>query len=264
MKVMAWQAEQEGTLYALIDGGLGRELVPGFYQLGGLDAFPLFAGTTFGEQAQQGPWLLPSPPQAFIDAYPQLAGFYLLSSAPGETVRHHWQSLIEAVREGEAVWFRYSDKRIFQPMLKAMSQDELDALLGPCHGLMLDGETWQRSERASFTPQPGPWFPIRPHHLATLYDENRHAYILRRRLWQTMTAMMERHSNPAASILPILQQANRDALDEEIRDGVVAGALTLQAGLPLTRIQTPLMLSDAELAQVSNWLHKHDALTGVH
>jgi hypothetical protein len=263
MKVTEWQREQGNTLYALIDGGQDNALVPSFYQLGGLDAYPLFAGTPFADQALQGPWLLPSPSQAFIDAYPQLAGFYLLSSAPGETVRHHWQSLIEAVREGEVVWFRYSDKRIFQPMLTAMTQDELDALLGPCDGLMLDGKTWQRSDRASFTPRPAPWFHIRPHHLAALYDENRHAYILRRRLWQTMTAMMERHSNPAASILPILQQANRDGLSDDIRDGVVAGALTLQAGLPLPRIQAPLMLSETELAQVSNWLHKHDALTGV-
>ncbi|MGL6368240.1 hypothetical protein ACSZNB_00325 [Aeromonas hydrophila] len=52
-------------------------------------------------------------------------------------------------------------------------------------------------------------------------------------------------------------------MQEDVRDGVVAGVLTLQANLPLEEIRGPLMLTDDELVQVANWLNKHHELTGV-
>lgn len=266
MTLSEWfESELSGKRYVVMDGALVPSAVADFYLSDGENAFPLFAGTPFADQLESGPWLLPEPSVEFIATHPSPAGFGLICDQPIEIVQRHWQSLIEAVREGEVVWFRFSDPCILQPMLNAMTPDELDTVLGPCTGLWIDGEAFMRTPDAKFQPASQiPWLHIRPHHLAALYDENRHAYILRRRLWQTMTAMMERHSNPAASILPVLQQANRDELSDDIRDGVVAGALTLQAGLPLARIQAPLMLNDTELAQIGSWLHKHNALTGVH
>ena len=77
-----------------------------------------------------------------------------------------------------------------------------------------------------------------------------------------MTAMME-HPDPAGTILTTLKQANQDGLQEDVRDGVVAGALALQANLVLEELRGPLMLTDDELVQVANWLNKHHELTGV-
>lgn len=265
MTLSDWLAgEQAGEIYAVIDGSLAASAVADFYTYDGENANPLFAGTSFDEQSALGPWLLPAPPTEFMTANPALSGFYLISDQPVELIRRHWQSLIEAIREGEAVWFRFSDPRIFLPMLSAMTLDERDSVLGPCSGLWIHGETFARTPNARFQPAlQTPWFHIRPYHLAELYDENRHAYILRRRLWQTMTAMMEHHPDPAGTILPTLKQANQDGLQEDVRDGVVAGALALQANLALEEIRGPLMLTDDELVQVANWLNKHHELTGV-
>lgn len=263
MRFHEWRSQLHGQLFAVIDAALDQTLVARFYETGGEDAYPLFAGTAFADQAEQGPWLLPFPSSDFIDSDPQLCGFYVVSNASSETVRKHWQSLIEVAREGEVMWFRYADNRIFSKMLGAMSQRDLDDILGPCAGLWVNESGWRRSDGADFIPRYAPWFRIQPHHLAPLYDENRHAYILRRRLWQTMTAMMERHPDPEGTILPVLKQANQDGLQEDVRDGVVAGALALQAKTPLEEIRAPLMLADDELAQVVNWLNKRNELTGV-
>ncbi|MNH21733.1 hypothetical protein D3C79_815560 [compost metagenome] len=78
-----------------------------------------------------------------------------------------------------------------------------------------------------------------------------------------MTAMMELHPDPKDAILPVLNAANRACLQDDVLDGVVAGALALQVGLPLDGIRAPLMLTDDEMSQVANWLHKYQAKTGV-
>ncbi|MEE3649180.1 MULTISPECIES: DUF4123 domain-containing protein [unclassified Brenneria] len=264
MSLNAWRMQHSGTLFAIVDGAVDRSVAGRFYTLSEGEAYPLFAGTPFADQAALGPWLLSNPSPAFVADYPTLSGFYLMSEQSIEIVRRHWQSLIQVINEGIAVWFRFSDPRIFLPIFSAMTPKERDTVLGPCAGLWINGSGFARSPDTRFRPSlQTPWFPIHSHHLAALYDESRHAYILRRRLWQTMTTMMERHPDPAGAILPVLRQANTERLQEDVLDGVVAGALTLQAGFPLESIRAPLMLNEAEWAQVSHWLAQHDKLTGV-
>ena len=265
MMLSEWiESQLSGKRYIVMDGGLAPAAVADFYSSDGENAIPLFAGTTFEDQLESGPWLLPDPPAAFVAAHPSPAGFGLICDQPIEIVQRHWQSLIEAVREGEAVWFRFSDPHILLPMLSAMTPDELDSVLGPCSGLWVDEKAFVRTPEAKFQPAlQTPWFHIRAHHLAALYDENRHAYILRRRFWQTMTAMMELHPDPKDAILPVLKAANQACLQDDVLDGVVAGALTLQVGLPLDSIRAPLMLTDDEMSQVANWLRKYQVKTGV-
>ncbi|MEI7074609.1 DUF4123 domain-containing protein, partial [Pectobacterium versatile] len=60
-----------------------------------------------------------------------------------------------------------------------------------------------------------------------------------------------------------LRQANAEGIQGDVLDGVVAGALTLQVGLPLESIRAPLMLTEAEFAQVNHWMVQHNALIGV-
>lgn len=265
MMLSEWlESSLSGKRYVVMDGAQAPTSVADFYSSDGENAIPLFAGTTFEEQLESGPWLLPDPPAAFVAVHPSPAGFGLICDQPIEIVQRHWQSLIEAVREGEAVWFRFSDPRVLLPMLNSMTPDELDSVLGPCSGLWIDGKVFARTPDAKFQPaSQNPWFHIRAHHLAALYDENRHAYILRRRFWQTMTGMMELHPDPKDAILPVLKAANLACLQDDVLDGVVAGALTLQVGLPLDSIRAPLMLTDDEMSQVANWLHKYQAKTGV-
>jgi hypothetical protein len=265
MTLSDWLAgEQAGETYAVIDGAQAESAVADFYTYDGENANPLFAGTAFDEQSALGPWLLPAPSTEFMMVNPTLSGFYLISDQSVELIRRHWQSLIEAIREGEAVWFRFSDPRIFLPMLSAMTPDERDSVLGPCSGLWIHGKAFARTPHARFQPAlQTPWFHIRPHHLAGLYDENRHAYILRRHFWQRMTGMMELHPDPKGAILPVLKAANLACLQDDVLDGVVAGVLTLQVGLPLDSIRAPLMLTDDEMSQVANWLHKYQVKTGV-
>lgn len=253
-----------GKRYVVMDGALAPTAVSDFYSSDGENAIPLFAGTPFEEQLESGPWLLPNPSAGFVATHPSPTGFGLSCDQPIEMVQRHWQSLIEAVREGEAVWFRFSDPRVLLPMLNTMTPDELDSVLGPCTGLWIDGKVFVRTREAKFQPaSQSPWFHIRAHHLTALYDENRHAYILRRHFWQTMTGMMELHPDPKDAILPVLKAANLACLQDDVLDGVVAGALTLQVGLPLDSIRAPLMLTDDEMSQVANWLHKYQVKTGV-
>lgn len=264
MSIETWLTQQSGTLYAVVDAAADDTVVARFYTLSKGEASPLFAGTPFGDQAAIGPWLLSHPSEEFIEQHPELSGFYITSDQPFDAVRRHWQSLIQAIREGEALWFRFAEPRVFLPVLAATTQEERDALLGPCTGLWIAGSEFRRSPDVLYTPAAQtPWFHIRPHHLAAIYDDERHAYILRRRLWQIMTRMMEQHPDPAGTILPVLRQANADGLVEDVRDGVVAGALTVQAGLPLDIIRQPLMLTDAEFAQVNHWMVQHRVLTGA-
>ncbi|MFP1850581.1 DUF4123 domain-containing protein [Lonsdalea quercina] len=265
MSMDLWREQHSGELFAIVDGAADRSAVARFYELSHGEASPLFAGTTFGEQAVLGPWLLFNPSTEFMEATPELSGFYLVSDQPIDVVRRHWQSLIQVIRDGEIVYFRFSDSRIFLPMFNAMSPEERDAIMGPCTGIWISGTGFTRTPRLPFRAAlDTPWFHIQSHHLAALYDEDRHAYILRRRLWQSMTAMMERHPDPASAILPVLRQANAEKLEGDVLDGVVAGALTLQAGLSLESIRVPLMLTDAEWAQVSHWMAKHKELIGAH
>lgn len=74
---------------------------------------------------------------------------------------------------------------------------------------------------------------------------------------------MARHPNPEAAITTALKQANQAGLTGDVLDGVVAGALTLQASMTLDAIRAPLMLTDDEMAQVNNWLNKHPDLIGA-
>jgi hypothetical protein len=249
--------------FAIVDAVADHQAILSFCEQGGRDARPLFAGTAFADQAEQGPWLLPFPSAEFIVAHPQLRGFYFLSSEPVNVVQKHWQSLIEVAFEGEVMWLRYADNRVFPKMLATMSQQEIDDVLGPCSSLWANDSAWQRTPDTEFTPRQAPWFRIQPHHLTPLYDENRHAYILSRHFWQRMEDMMARHPNPEAAIATVLKQANQGGLEGDVLDGVVAGALTLQANMALDAIRAPLMLTNDELAQVNNWLNKHPELIGA-
>lgn len=262
MNFSEWRQHAPGRLYLIVDAALSPSVVERFYATGGAEAFPLFAGTAFANQAQHGPWLLPFPSRAFIEAHSPSSGCYVVSDAPMESVRAHWQSLIEVAYEGEVMWLRFADHRVFPKILGSMRQSEIDDMLGPCASLWADGATWIRSPNKTFTPRQAPWLRIYPHHLTDLYDENRHAYILRRRLWQILPAIMARHANPERAIPVILHQSNQEGLDGIVRDGVVAGALAQQAAIPLDAIRTPLHLTAKELAQVANWLDKNHALIG--
>ncbi|MDM5068508.1 DUF4123 domain-containing protein [Aeromonas salmonicida] len=263
MTFQEWRNQQPGELFAIVDAALDTTAVASFCAMGGEHAYPLFAGTAFADQAEQGPWLLPSPSSEFIAAHPQLGGFYVISSASVDVAQQHWQSLIEVAFEGEVMWLRYADNRVFPKMLGTMSQQELDDVLGPCTSLWANDSAWLRTPEVEFTPRQAPWFRIQPHHLAPLYDESRHAYILSRHFWQRMEEMMARHPNPDAAIATVLHHANQSGLEGDVLDGVVAGALTLQAEMALDAIRAPLMLTNDELAQVNNWLNKYPELIGA-
>lgn len=259
-----WLRCQSGGLYTIVDGAADRSAVARFYSLSDGEAFPLFAGTPFGDQAEQGPWLLSAPSPEFVSASPELPGFWLVSEQPFSVLIRHWQSLTQVIRDGEAVMFRFADPRIFLPVLNALTQEERNVILGPCAGLWINGHAFNQYPATPGQPaRKAPWFTVKPHHLAALYDENRHAYILRRRFWQVMTTMMERHPDPAGTILPVLRQANTDGLQDDVLDGVIAGTLAVEAGMALESIRAPLMLTESELAQISHWMAQRTESTGV-
>jgi hypothetical protein len=263
MTAQEWQTTVTGQLFAVVEGAMDSEVIARFYQHGGADAFPLFAGTPFADNAKQGPWLLPSPSPAWMAASPTLHGCYVVSQAGPEAVRQHWQSLNEVAFDGEVMQLRYADPRILSAILAAMSATERDEMLGPCSDLWVDGRAWQRSPERECVPRVGPWCRLQAHHLASLYDLDRHCYILRRYLWQRLDTVMVRHPNPDHTIKGVLTHANATGLTEEVRDGVVAGALALQMGAPLAVIQAPLLLSADELAHVERWLSSHPELIGA-
>ncbi|MFE8730719.1 DUF4123 domain-containing protein, partial [Aeromonas hydrophila] len=77
----------------------------------------------------------PNSAPEFIAAHPHLGGVYVTSDASADTIQQHWQSLIEVAFEGEVMWLRYADNRVFPKMLATMSQQELDDVMGPCLSL---------------------------------------------------------------------------------------------------------------------------------
>ena len=120
----SWRNQRQDSLFAIIDATLDTTAVARFYDTGGKDAYPLFATTAFADHAEQGPWLLPFPSADFVNHVLPLSGFYITSYATVEIVRQHWQSLIEVARNGEVMWLRYADPRIFPKMFAAMSQTD--------------------------------------------------------------------------------------------------------------------------------------------
>lgn len=166
MTFQEWRSQHPGQLFAIVDAALDTTAVADYCNQGGANAIPLFAGTPFADQAEQGPWLLPNPTPEFIAAHPQLGGVYVTSDAAIDVVQQHWQTLIEVAFEGEVMWLRYADNRVFPKMLAAMSQQELDDVLGPCSSLWANDSAWQRTPDTEFTPRQAPWFRIQPHHLS--------------------------------------------------------------------------------------------------
>lgn len=118
----SWRNQRQDSLFAIIDATLDTTAVARFYDTGGKDAYPLFATTAFADHAEQGPWLLPSTD--FVNHVLPLSGFYITSYATVEIVRQHWQSLIEVARNGEVMWLRYADPRLFPKMFAAMGQTD--------------------------------------------------------------------------------------------------------------------------------------------
>ena len=193
MTFQEWRSQHPGQLFAIVDAALDTTAVADYCNQGGSNAIPLFAGTAFVDLAEQGPWLLPNPTTEFIAAHQQLGGVYIESDTSVEVIQRHWQSLIEVAFEGEVMWLRYADNRVFPKMLATMSQQELDDVLGPSSSLWANDSAWQRTPDTEFTPRQAPWFRIQPHHLTPLYDESRHAYILSRHFWQWMENLNRLH-----------------------------------------------------------------------
>ncbi|WP_234923503.1 DUF4123 domain-containing protein [Aeromonas enteropelogenes] len=81
MTLQEWRSQYPGQLFAIIDTALDTTAVADYCNQGGANAIPLFAGTAFADQAEQGPWLLPNPASEFIVAHPQLGGVYVASDA---------------------------------------------------------------------------------------------------------------------------------------------------------------------------------------
>ncbi|WP_434471464.1 DUF4123 domain-containing protein [Aeromonas veronii] len=74
MTFQEWRSQHPGQLFAIVDAALDTTAVADYCNQGGANAIPLFAGTAFADQAEQGPWLLPDPAPEFIAAHPQLGG----------------------------------------------------------------------------------------------------------------------------------------------------------------------------------------------
>lgn len=257
MTFQEWRSQYPGQLFAIVDAALDTTVVADYCNQGGTNAIPLFAGTAFADQAEQGPWLLPNPAPEFIAAHPQMGGVYVTSDAAIDVVLQHWQSLIEVVFEGEVMWLRYADNRVFPKMLTTMSQQELDDVLGPCLSMWSNHKAWQRTPDADFIPRQAPWFRIHARHLQAVYNEDLHVYVLRRRLWRSIGSVMARCNEPDNAIRQLLVKAKKDGLHEDILNGVIAGGVVLQVGLHLREIQTPLMLTENEFSQVEQWLMKY-------
>ncbi|MGY2498956.1 DUF4123 domain-containing protein, partial [Klebsiella pneumoniae] len=56
MTFQEWRNQQPGQLFAIVDAALDTTAVASFCAMGGEHAYPLFAGTAFADQAEQGPW----------------------------------------------------------------------------------------------------------------------------------------------------------------------------------------------------------------
>jgi len=182
MDLLDWKADlpESSQIYAVIDPLADNEPLKYWYQhADSTDAWPLYAGTEYGDDVLSGPWLLPLAQLPSWSSWwqeqeenEQATGFLLASEVPPERLAQHWISLIKAGLDGEEVLFRFYDPRVLGPMLFTFTEDETRRFLGPTDEILV----WHQGEWVTASPYPEPemtehiepWWRMQPQHLSTI------------------------------------------------------------------------------------------------
>ncbi len=206
MDLLDWKDELPETcqIYAIIDPLAENEPLKYWYQhADSTDAWPLYAGTEYGDDVLSGPWLLPLAQLPSWSSWwqeqeenEQATGFLLASEVPPERLVQHWKSLMKAGLDGEEVLFRFYDPRVLGPMLFTFTEDETRRFLGPTDEILVwhEGEwvTASPYPESDMTEHPEPWWRMQePHFVGQPGKKERLIDALDDFLWQHNKTLMQ-------------------------------------------------------------------------
>jgi Domain of unknown function (DUF4123) len=135
-----------GEVYAILDCARDRRI---YRDLGSspLGSRCLYEGPIPGALAENAPYLVPlkawdSYTNKLLDqGWGQSWGIWLASSAPVLDVRRHFRRfLMVADEQGQSLYFRYYDPRVFRVYLPTCNERELGFIFGPVERFWCESE----------------------------------------------------------------------------------------------------------------------------
>ena len=140
--------QEEGlNTYAVLDGASIPDLLDHLYGDVRPDFACLYRGELEPDMAEVAPYLvLLTPGQPFTDwllteGLGKHWGIFAISPADLQATQKHFRTfLVVKDPEGNQIYFRYYDPRVFRVYLPTCKEEELEVLFGPLTGYMCEGE----------------------------------------------------------------------------------------------------------------------------
>lgn len=258
MMINQWVTQQSGSVYWLVGY---KTIKHAMLENGGMsfeNMAVLFHGDTFSSVMGLSPWLVPVSGKVLnlpVDILQQ--GLFLTSSTRTEVMLDHLQSLLIASLDGEEVMFRFYDRDVIIPILRAMDEAEVNHFLGNINQLVaIDHHeedvliTFSNTSCSEFVLRHGTWWKMLPHHLAPLYNVNVHANSLERRWWELLPHLLQRLESPQQTILSALQSALEKRNSYEVAEQHALVAIVTATDTALDDLSHPLHLTSDELKEL--------------
>jgi hypothetical protein len=233
MTLTHWQQQlpADHQIYALIDPlADNKPLHYWFRHANDTQAWPLYGGTEFTDAILQGPWLLPLVQLADWqiewqkqECEGQAQGILMASPYPVEQLVRHWQSLLIAGLDGEAVLFRYYDPRVLAPMLTTYTEIEICQFLGPVTSLLIWNQTdWQVYSpypNADLTEHAEPWWRMKDEHFVGQFGTKETCLTnVEQWLWQHASELTTAHYEQHGDIRDMLARQYDEMNQQNIPD----------------------------------------------
>ncbi|NAX43114.1 MULTISPECIES: DUF4123 domain-containing protein [unclassified Vibrio] len=254
----SWFEAQSEHQYWLVDHKLHKLALAQNGGFGFEEAVPLFYGSMFDSVMPLSPWLIPVTDIVLELPESLLAqGLVLSSQVSTQEVLGHLRSLLIAALDGEEVMFRFYDRDVIIPILRAMDESEVNHFLGNINQLVaIDHHeedaliTFSNTSCSEFVLRHGTWWNMLPHHLAPLYNVNVHANSLERRWWELLPHLLQRLESPQQTILSALQSALEKQNSYEVAEQHALVALVTVTDTALDDLSHPLHLTLDELKEL--------------
>lgn len=214
-------------------------------------AVPLFWGNTFKDVMTLSPWLIPVSDEvlALDDSLLNL-GLGIVTTSSAITIQH-LRSMLMSILDGEAVLFRFYDKVVIGPMLRAMMPSELQQFLGNIDCLaFVDDEliTFARNPQSDFQLKKERWWKLQPHHLESIYNTRHHAISLEKRCWQLIPDILEQLDEPLQIIASALERGIELGYPISELEACAIVELVQQSNSDFSQLLEPFRLTEQELS----------------
>lgn len=245
----AWLKEQQPNSFWLVCARTHNQALTsnGF----GFDnAAPLFWGNTFKDVMALSPWLIPVSDEVLaLDEGLLNQGLGIATTCSVTTIRH-LRSMLMSALDGEEVLFRFYDKVVIGPMLKAMMPSEIQQFLGNIDSLALVDDkliSFTRNSHSHFELKKETWWKLQPHHLAPIYNTKHHAIAIEKRCWELIPDILEQLDEPLQVISSALERGIELGYPIFELETCAIVELAQQTNTDLSQLIEPLRLTEQEL-----------------